>query len=75
MTPLLTPTDVASLLQISVRTVYEHAGRLGGFYPLGIRRLRFRPEGINEYLERQKEGVLAVRVPVPRGKYAFDTTG
>ena len=36
MTQLLTPSDVAELLQISVRTVYDHARRLGGFYP-GVR--------------------------------------
>lgn len=29
MTQLLTPSDVAELLQISVRTVYDHARRLG----------------------------------------------
>lgn len=58
MTQLLTPSDVAELLQISVRTVYDHSDRLGGFYPLGIRRLRFRPEGIYEHLEGQEKGVL-----------------
>jgi integrase len=35
--PLLTPNEVASLLKVSAKTVYEHQHRLGGFYPAGIR--------------------------------------
>ena len=35
---LLTPEEVAQLLQISIRTVYAQARRLGGFYPAGIER-------------------------------------
>lgn len=49
MSPLLTPEEVASLLRISLRTVYENARRLGGFYPAGIRVLRFRKERIHSH--------------------------
>ena len=64
MNQLLTVNDVAKLLNVSVRTVYEHAERLGGFYPLGIRRLRFQQERIYEHLEGQAKGVLALQLPV-----------
>jgi hypothetical protein len=43
---LLTPQDVADQLQLSVRTIMRHAKELGGFYPCGIRALRFRAEDI-----------------------------
>jgi Helix-turn-helix domain len=42
--PLLTVSDVAKFLQISERTVYDRARELGGFFPVGIRVLRFKPE-------------------------------
>ena len=32
MEPLLTSKQVAELLNLSVRTVYDHSIRLGGFY-------------------------------------------
>ncbi len=51
MQPLLTPEEVANLLQISIKTVYENALRLGGFYPAGIRKLRFRYEFIQKIME------------------------
>ena len=51
MTSLLTPPEVAQLLQISIRTVYAQARRLGGFYPAGIRALRFRREAIYAFME------------------------
>lgn len=50
---LMTVLDVANFLQISPRTVYDNARRLGGFYPHNIKVLRFRPEAIYGYLERQ----------------------
>ncbi|MCP4624842.1 MAG: helix-turn-helix domain-containing protein [bacterium] len=43
---LLTPKQVAELLSLSVRTVYDHSIRLGGFYPAGIKALRFRRDVI-----------------------------
>jgi hypothetical protein len=43
---LLTPSQVADQLQISVRTVMRHSRALGGFYPAGIRALRFREEDV-----------------------------
>ncbi|MBM4275215.1 MAG: helix-turn-helix domain-containing protein [Deltaproteobacteria bacterium] len=52
MTSLLTPPEVAHLLQISLRTVYAQSRRLGGFYPAGIRALRFRREDIYAIMER-----------------------
>ncbi len=59
-TQLLTPSDVAELLQISVRTVYDHARRLGGFYPAGIKVLRFRPEVIYGSVEGQGNAVMDI---------------
>lgn len=61
---LLTPQDVADLLQISVKTVYAHAKKLGGFYPLGIQVLRFRAEEIYERLEGT--GRISLSLPVQR---------
>ena len=54
--PLLTPKQVAALLQISTRTVYENARKLGGFYPAGIRVLRFRREDINTIIQNPPGG-------------------
>ena len=64
MSKLLTPEQVAEILQISVRTVYENRKRLGGFYPFGIRVLRFREEVINGSVVGQGKEYLALRVPV-----------
>lgn len=50
---LLTVNDVANHLQISPRTVYDNAQKLGGFYPHGLRVLRFKPEVIYGNMERQ----------------------
>jgi len=50
MTPLLTVKDVAKLLQISPRTVYDNARSLGGFYPAGLRVLRFSAEVIGGHI-------------------------
>lgn len=52
--PLLTPQQVAELLNISVRTVYDNAHKLGGFYPAGIMALRFREDELIERLERSR---------------------
>jgi len=66
MPPLLTPEDVANLLNMSVKTVYAHARRLGGFFPAGIKVLRFSPGVINGIMEGQNEGQgMAIRVPIP----------
>jgi len=51
MEPLLTPKQVAELLSLSVRTVYDHSIRLGGFYPAGIKALRFRRDVIEAIME------------------------
>lgn len=57
--PLLTPEQVAALLQISVKTVKKAKvrERLGGFYPVGLRALRFRPEVIRGVLAGERQGV------------------
>jgi hypothetical protein len=61
---LLTPEEVADRLQISIRTVYDNKGRLGGFYPAGIRCLRFRKDVIDGILEGSSAEGLDVQVPV-----------
>ena len=65
MNSLLTPREVANLLSISLRTVYDHAADLGGFYPGGIRVLRFNPEVIYGYMEGQDKEGLVLQIPVP----------
>ena len=50
---LLTVKDVAGLLQIKERTVYDNRKALGGFYPAGIKVLRFRAEVIYGIMEGQ----------------------
>jgi hypothetical protein len=37
----MTPEDVANVLKISVKTVYAQSKKLGGFFPAGIKVLRF----------------------------------
>ena len=61
---LLTPEQVAKFLQISIRTVYENKDRLGGFYPAGIKVLRFRKEVIYGIMEGQKAEGLGIRLSV-----------
>ena len=51
MEPLLMPKQVAELLYLSVRTVYDHSIRLGRFYPAGIKALRFRRHVIEAIME------------------------
>lgn len=69
---LLTPQEVADILKTSVRTIYDHARKLGGFYPYGIKLLRFRAGDIYDGLERQNIQILGVSVstsgPEVRGK-------
>ena len=57
LTPLLTPEQVAKLLNLSPKTVYKHKRRLGGFYPAGIGVLRFSPGVIYGVLAGQGQGV------------------
>jgi len=51
ISPLLTPKQVAELLKVSLKTVYDNIKLLGGFWPAGIRVLRFRHEDIERILE------------------------
>ena len=62
---LLTPKEVANLLKVSTRTVYDHADDLGGFYPAGIGALRFNQRTIDVIMERQTTESMAVLFPVP----------
>ncbi len=62
--PLLTVKDVARLLNVSPRTVYEHARQWGGFYPAGLRALRFKPDIIHGIMEGQDPQGLAALYPV-----------
>lgn len=48
---LLTPKDVAKLLQISEKTVYKHQRRLCDFHPVGIKCLRFRAKDIYDIMK------------------------
>lgn len=66
MEKLLNPQDVASLLNISLQTVYDNQKRLGGFFPAGIRVLRFREEVIRGYMEGQNNRDVQIQVRVPR---------
>ena len=63
MNSLLTPNEVARLLHLSVRTVYAQSHRLGGFYPAGIRVLRFRREDIYAIMEGPQDRQLEIPVP------------
>jgi hypothetical protein len=53
---LLKPKEVASLWQESLSTIYAEAGRLGGFFPAGIKALRFRRETIYAIMEDPRTG-------------------
>ena len=63
---LLTPQKVAELLSLSVRTIYDNHRKLGGFYPAGIKRLRFREDVIHGIMEGQNSQGLVLQVPVPK---------
>ena len=76
MEPLLTPKQVAEILNLSVRTVYDHRIRLGGFYPAGIKALRFRRDVIEAIMEghsiaiKRPDGAILSKV---RSKKDFKT--
>jgi len=61
---LWTPQQVADALNISIKTVYKHAVKMGGFYPFGIGRLRFDGEKIQAHLVCQRQRSMAIRVPI-----------
>ncbi len=60
---LLKPKQVAEKLGLSVATVYEKSHVLGGFYPFGIKSLRFDEDFIDGVLERQKAQALVLPIP------------
>src|SRR5450759_2483611 len=74
MNSLLPPNEVARLLHLSVRTVYAQSHRLGGFYPAGIRALRFRREDIYAIMEGPQKRQLEVPVSTS-GPTATPRTG
>jgi len=63
MSSLLTLEEVAAFLNISTRTVYDHAREWGGFYPGGVRRLRFRKEIIFGIMEGKEPSALLIQFP------------
>gem|GEM_PF-3343057 len=63
---LLSVKEVAEILNLSPRTIYDNARRLGGFYPAGIRVLRFNPEVIRGIMEGK--GRMEVQVSIPGEK-------
>ena len=65
---LLTPSDVADLLQISTKTVYKHQHKFGGFYPAGLGVLRFRQEIIYGIMEGQDSEALVLLFPISKQK-------
>ena len=62
---LLTPKDVSKLLKIGMSTVYDHANKLGGFYPAGIRVLRFKKDYVYGLLERSQDQKMEISVSIP----------
>jgi predicted DNA-binding transcriptional regulator AlpA len=65
MQPLLKPEEVAELLQLSLSTIYSKARNLGGFYPVGIKALRFRRETIHAIMEGPQDRHVEVPVSIP----------
>ena len=63
---LLTPSEVAELLQISEKTVYKHSDKLCGFKPAGLGILRFRKEIIYGIMEGQDPKTLVLQFPVSK---------
>jgi len=61
---LLTPSEVAELLQIAEKTVYKHSKSLCGFKPAGLGFLRFRREIIYGIMEGQDPRRLVLQFPV-----------
>ncbi|HCY83945.1 MAG TPA: hypothetical protein DHV36_02290 [Desulfobacteraceae bacterium] len=61
---LMTPAEVAELLQISEKTVYKHRSKLCGFKPAGLGVLRFRQEVIYGIMEGQDPQRLVLQFPV-----------
>jgi len=59
-----TPEQVAELMQVSTSVVYKHKDTLGGFYPAGIKVLRFNKGVINGILEGQDPQRLGIQVPI-----------
>jgi len=67
-TTLLTAEDVAEILRVGIRTVYKHSKKMGGFYPFGMKCLRFNKVVFYECLERQSKELLSVWVPLQQTK-------
>ncbi len=72
ISPLLTPRQVAKLLQLSLATIYAKARSLGGFYPAGIKALRFRRETIHAIMEGPQDRKVPHPVPASGQKVQQD---
>lgn len=59
---LLTPDQVAERLQVGKSTVYKNAHKLGGFYPVGIKVLRFNENHINGIMEGKQHQPITPHV-------------
>src|SRR5665811_1453426 len=59
---------MAGLLQLSLSTVYPKADRLKGFYPAGIKALRFREETIYAIMAGPTKRQVPLPVPTPGEK-------
>lgn len=64
--PLLKPSNVAELLNMSEKTVYKHRKKLYGFKPAGLGILRFRKEIIYGIMEGQDPKTLVLQFPVSK---------
>jgi hypothetical protein len=70
--PLLSPRQVAELLQLSLATIYAKAHSLGGFYPAGIKALRFRTEMIYAIMEGPQNRKVSLPVSISGQKVQQD---
>lgn len=74
---LLTPLEVSKKLKISLSTVYKKSRILGGFYPAGIKSLRFDEAIINGIMERSRQMAFSFHVSgtLSHGERFFDQSG
>lgn len=64
--PLLTVNEVAELLRVDVRTIYDHQMKLGGFYPAGIRVFRFRRDVIEQIMQGPRSERFEALISAPK---------
>ena len=71
MLQLLTPSDIAEMLQISEKTVYKHKQKFCGFYPAGLKVLRFSKEVVDDIIQNSAR----VEVSFPEERAAAHRVG